>query len=82
VAPTIASFTPTSGPAGTPVSVTISGSGLGGAKKVMIGGRKAAVSSDTATAIVATVSTKATSGAVSVTTRYGTSVAATSYTAS
>ncbi len=80
VAPTVTSFSPTSGAKGSAVSVTISGSGLAAAKKVLIGGKKALVTSDTATTIVATVSTKASSGVVSVSTKYGTAVAAASYT--
>jgi len=82
VSPAIASFSPTSGAAGSAVVVTISGSGLAAAKKVMIGGKKAVISANSATSIVATVSTKATSGAVSVSTKYGTAVAAASFTAS
>ncbi len=82
IIPSITSFTPVSGPLGTPVSVTITGTGLGSPKRVVIGGKKAAITSASATSIVATVSVRATSGTVSVASKYGTAVASTGYTAS
>jgi hypothetical protein len=69
LAPSINGFTPTVAPGGT---VTITGSGLGTAKKVVVGGRKAVVTSESPTQIVATVSKRATTGAVTVTSKYGT----------
>jgi serine protease len=70
LAPTITSFAPSSSAVGG--SVTIDGSGLGSARRVTVGGRKALVTSDTATQIVVTVPARATSGPIVVTTRYGT----------
>ncbi len=64
LSPTITSFSPTSGPIGTVVTVT--GTGLGGATKVVIGGKAALVSSDTATQIVATVAPSSITGRISV----------------
>jgi hypothetical protein len=54
-------------------TLTIQGSGLGSAKKVLVGGKKAVVTSDTPTQIVVTVPKKATSGSVVVTSKYGSS---------
>ena len=78
VTPSIDSFTPLSAGPGT--TVTISGSGLGGAKKVMVGGKRAVITSDSATQIAVTVPTKATTGPIAVTTKYGTVTSATSLT--
>jgi hypothetical protein len=70
LAPSITSFAPaTVSRLGT---LTINGSGLGSAKKVLVGGKKAAISSDTSTQIVVTVPSKAVSGPVTVTSKFGT----------
>jgi len=75
--PTVTSIAPTSVLHGD--SVTISGSGLGGAKKVTIGGKKAVVSSNNPTQIVVLVPSKAATGSASVvvSTKYGTATSAT-----
>jgi len=72
VKPVISSFTPTSGPAGT-TQVTVSGSNLSNASSVMIAGAVAAINSNSASQILATVGAGATgSGPVVVTTPGGT----------
>ena len=68
-APTITSFTPTSGAAGT--SVTITGTNLSGATTVTFGGTAATIGSDNGTQLVVAVGAGA-SGTVSVTTPGGT----------
>jgi hypothetical protein len=68
-APTITSFTPTSGAAGT--SVTITGTNLSGATLVNIGGTAATIGSDSATQLFVTVGAGA-NGNISVTTPGGT----------
>ena len=75
--PTVTSIAPISVLHGS--SVTISGSGLGVAKKVTIGGKKAVVTSNTSTQIVVVVPVKAATGPVSVgvVTKYGTAASAT-----
>jgi IPT/TIG domain len=70
VTPKIISFTPTSGPVGT--TVTITGHGLSGATVVAFNGTPATIVSDTATQIVTTVPTGATKGHISITTPAGT----------
>ena len=71
VVPVISSFAPTSGPVGTPVTLT--GSGFLGATKVTFGGVKATVFSViSATQITATVPIGAKTGSVAVTTPGGT----------
>jgi hypothetical protein len=77
-APTITSFTPTSGPLGT--NVTIDGTGLTGATSVTFNSVSASfvVSSDTA--IQATVPAGATTGPLSVTTPGGTATSANNFT--
>jgi serine protease len=70
VAPTVTSFAPTATTRGG--TLVITGSGLGSARKVLVGGRKAAITSDTPTEIDVKVGAKAVSGSVSVTTKYGT----------
>jgi hypothetical protein len=63
--PTISSFTPTNGPAGT--NVTITGTGLTGATSVTFNGVAASYTVNSPTRITATVPTGATSGPISVT---------------
>jgi hypothetical protein len=75
VVPSITSFSPASAPRGG--TVTITGSGLGAAKKVSIGGKKAVVISDTPTAIVATVPARASTGSVVVVGKHGKAVSGT-----
>jgi hypothetical protein len=69
-APAITGFAPTNGPVGT--QVTISGSNLGSATAVTIGGVAAGINSNSASQIVATVGGTATSGPISVSTPGGT----------
>lgn len=78
LAPTVTGFTPPSGPVGT--SVTITGTGLGGAKKVSFNGRKASVVSDTGGQIVALVPARATTGPIAVKTAAGTASSASAFT--
>src|SRR5437870_12550503 len=77
-APTITSFTPTSGPVGT--SVTIRGVDFTGATAVIFNTAGADFTMTSDTAIQATVPAGATSGPVSVTTGVGTGTSATSFT--
>jgi hypothetical protein len=78
-APTISSFTPTSGPVGT--SVTISGAYFTASTSVAFNGVAATnVAVTNATTLTATVPSGATSGAVSVSTSGGTATSATPYT--
>ena len=76
--PTIASFTPTSGPVGT--SVTISGTNFTGATAVTFNGVSAALTATSATAIQATVPAGATTGPLSVTTSGGTATSTGAFT--
>ncbi len=76
--PTISSFTPTSGPVGT--SVTISGTNFTGASAVLFNGTSASFAVNSATAITATVPAGATSGPISVTTADGTASSSGSFT--
>jgi len=78
LAPSIDSFAPSSAPRGG--TVTITGSGLGAVKKVTIGGKRAAVSSETATQIVVTVPRLAKSGAIVAVAKYGTATSSTALT--
>jgi len=79
VTPTILSFTPPSGPVGTPVTIT--GNSLTGATKVTFGGVKATVFSvDSNTQITATVPVGAVTGKIQVTTPGGTASSATAFT--
>src|SRR5437870_8288782 len=77
-APTITSFTPTSGPVGT--SVTISGTNFTGAMTVTFNGVSASFTVTSATTIQATVPTGATTGPLSVTTPGGTGTSANVFT--
>src|SRR3989441_2974378 len=76
--PTVTSFTPASGPAGT--SVTINGTNFTGASAVRFNGTSASFTVNSATAITATVPAGATSGPISVTTSGGTASSASSFT--
>ena len=78
-APTITSFTPTSGPVGT--SVTIYGTNLLGVTSVKFNGVSATtVGTSTATSVTATVPTGATTGTIAVTTAGGTATSTGVYT--
>jgi len=78
-APTITSFTPTSGPVGT--SVVITGTNLTGATAVRFNGTVATTFTvNSATQITATVPTGATTGVVNATTSGGTGASATNFT--
>jgi streptogramin lyase len=70
VTPEISGFTPTSGAAGT--SVTITGQNLSGATAVAFGGTAATIVSDTGTEIVTQVPAGAATGTITVTTPDGT----------
>ena len=76
--PTITSFTPTSGPAGTIVTVT--GSAFTGATSVTFGGASASYVVDSDSQITATVPAAATTGPIAVTTLGGTGTSGDSFT--
>jgi len=76
--PTITSFTPTSGPVGT--NVTITGTNLTGVTAVKFNGTTATFTTSTATSVTATVPTGATTGKITVTTSGGTATSATDFT--
>jgi hypothetical protein len=77
-APTIASFTPTSGPAGT--GVTITGTNLTGATGVKFNGTGANFTVASGTSITTTVPAGATTGKIAVTTPGGTATSAATFT--
>ena len=76
-APTISSFTPTSGPPGT--KVTISGANFTGATAVAFNGAAASYTVDSDAQITATVPSGATSGPITVTTANGTATSANNF---
>jgi hypothetical protein len=76
--PTINSFSPSTGPVGT--SVTINGTKLTGATWVKFNGVMATITSNAATQIVAKVPTGATTGPITVKTASGTAISATNFT--
>jgi hypothetical protein len=78
VVPVISSFTPTSGPVGT--QVTITGSGLTGASKVTFGGVSATFTVNSGTTITATVPSGAVTGKIKVTTKGGTATSSGTFT--
>jgi hypothetical protein len=77
-APTISSFSPTSGRTGT--AVTITGTTFTGATAVRFGGVRASFAVNSATQITATVPVGAVTGKISVTTPGGTGTSATNFT--
>ena len=77
-APVVSSFTPTSGPAGT--VVTITGTGFTGTTAVLIGGVAAVFTVVNATTLTATVAAGATTGPISITTPVGTGASTTPFT--
>src|SRR4029450_4176338 len=77
-APTITSFSPTSGPVG--ATVTINGTNFTGATSVKFNGVSATFIVNSATKITATVPTGATTGTVSVTTPGGTATSTSDFT--
>jgi uncharacterized repeat protein (TIGR03803 family) len=78
VVPAISSFTPTSGPVGT--QVTITGSGFTGASKVSFGGVGATFTVNSGTTITATVPSGAVTGKIKVTTKGGTATSSGTFT--
>ncbi|HZC04494.1 MAG TPA: protease pro-enzyme activation domain-containing protein [Ktedonobacterales bacterium] len=78
IAPTISSFSPTSGAVG--AGVTITGTNFTGATAVTFNGTSASFTVASSTSISATVPTGATSGTISVTTPNGTATSASSFT--
>lgn len=78
VKPKIVSFSPPSGPVGTPVTIT--GSGFTGATKVTFGGKASTFTVNNGGQISATVPTGAKTGKIVVTTPGGTATSTTSFT--
>jgi len=76
--PTITSFAPTSGPAGT--SVVINGTGFSGAVSVKFNGTNASFTVNSSTQITAVVPTSASSGLIAVTNSSGTGVSSAGFT--
>lgn len=79
-APVVSSFSPTSGAAGT--SVTITGSNFTGATAVKFNGTSASFTVNSSTQITATVPSGATSGPISVTNSSGTGTSSSTFTVS
>ena len=77
VSPRISGFSPTSGPVG--AAITVSGTNLGGATAVKVGGVAAPFTVSSASRIVITVPTGAKSGRISVTTAGGTGSSSSSF---
>src|SRR2546422_11415619 len=77
-APTITSFAPTSGPVGTPVTIT--GTNFTGASAVRFNGTSANFTATSSTSISATVPSGATTGPLSVTTPGGTATSTNNFT--
>jgi hypothetical protein len=77
-APTVSSFTPTSGSPGT--SVTVNGSGFTGATAVTFNGAAASFTVGSDAQLTATVPSGATSGSIAVTTPAGTGTSSSSFT--
>jgi hypothetical protein len=77
-APTVSSFTPTSGSPGT--SVTVNGSGFTGATSVTFNGTAASFTAGSDAQLTATVPAGATSGSIAVTTAAGTGTSSGSFT--
>ena len=78
LAPKLTSFTPTSGPVGT--TVTLTGTHFTGATKVAVHGASAVFSVNSATKITATVPSGATTGTIAVTTPGGSATSTASFT--
>jgi uncharacterized repeat protein (TIGR03803 family) len=78
VTPTISSFSPPSGPVGTPVTIT--GTGLTQTSKVTFNNTVATFTVNSDTQVTATVPTGATTGKIALTTPGGTATSATSFT--
>jgi len=78
VTPTLTSFSPPSGPVGTPVTIT--GTGLTQATNVRFNGKSASFTATSDTQISTTVPTGATSGKIAVTTPGGSATSTTSFT--
>lgn len=78
--PTITSFNPTSGAAGT--SITVTGTNLNGATSVTIGGAAATFSVASATSVTAVVPSGAVTGKISIVTPQGTAISAGNFTLS
>ncbi len=78
VKPTLVSFTPPSGPVGTPVTIT--GTGLTQATKVTFNGTSATFVVNSDKQVTATVPTGATTGKIAVTTKGGSASSTTSFT--
>jgi len=73
LAPSITSLAPTSAARGG--TVTLLGSGLATVKKVTVGGKRASITSESATQVVFVVPAKASTGSVVVSGKYGTATA-------
>jgi uncharacterized repeat protein (TIGR03803 family) len=78
VTPTILSFSPTNGPAGTPVTIT--GTGLMQTTKVTFNGKAASFTVNSDTQVTATVPASATTGKIEVITKGGQAISSTSFT--